>query len=189
MVCLTTLLLLVGVAAVGDWQATAQTTQPNQTTQPIVARIPVWQIQEHFSHDWLRDTITHGLVDYWVKYSVAPNGFIQEDLDRQWKHWGTQEEATVNGQGRQLLSMTLVYEMNGEKNKEYLDAMTRAAGFLLENARPPIRRLLPPRRLGRPRYQDTKNRLSELRSLLAGGRGECDWQQEILWMPPWNCSA
>jgi mannose/cellobiose epimerase-like protein (N-acyl-D-glucosamine 2-epimerase family) len=102
-------------------------------TRPIVnTRIPEWQIQEHISRDWLTSTITHGLMDYWVKDSVAPNGFIQEDLDRQWKHWGTQEEATVNGQGRQLLSMALVYEMNGEKNKEYLDAITRSADFLLK---------------------------------------------------------
>jgi mannose/cellobiose epimerase-like protein (N-acyl-D-glucosamine 2-epimerase family) len=129
---LTAVLLLVGMVAVGNRQATAQTTQPNQTSQPIVStRIPDWQIQEHISRDWLTKTITHDEMDYWVKYSVAPNGFIQEDLDRQWKHWGTQEEATVNGQGRQLLSMALVYEMNGEKNKEYLDAITRAANFLL----------------------------------------------------------
>lgn len=102
------------------------------TVKDANARLPQWQIQEHLDRIWLRDTITHGLVDDWVKYSVAPNGFIQEDLNRQWKHWGTQEEATVNGQGRQLLSMTLVYEMNGKTNKEYLDAMTRAADFLLK---------------------------------------------------------
>jgi mannobiose 2-epimerase len=110
----------------------ATETAPQAAAPHTTARIPEWQIKAHFDRDWLRDTITHGLVDYWVKYSVAPNGFVQEDLDRTWHHWGTQEEATVNGQGRQLLSMTLVYDMNGRKNKEYLDAMTRAAGFLLK---------------------------------------------------------
>lgn len=136
--CASVFMLFVGVATLGSRQAMAQTTQPNQasdstTAQAVVnKRIPVWQIEEHVSHDWLRSMVTNGLVDYWEKNSVAPNGFIQEDLDRQWKHWGTQEEATVNGQGRQLLSMTLVYEMNGAKNKDYLDAITRAADFLLK---------------------------------------------------------
>ncbi len=103
-----------------------------QAANDTIAQLPQWQIQEHFNRVWLRDTITHGLVDYWVKYSVAPNGFVQENLDRTWHHWGNQEEATVNGQGRQLLSMTLVYDMNGRTNKQYLDAMTRAADFLLK---------------------------------------------------------
>lgn len=120
-------LIFVGVAIVVNPHATAQA----NTSNPIT-RIPPWQIKDHIDRDWLRDTITHGLVDNWVKYSVAPNGFIQEDLNREWKPWGTQQEATVNGQGRQLLSMTFVYEMNGKQNKQYLDAMTRAADFLLK---------------------------------------------------------
>ena len=96
------------------------------------ARLPQWQINEHLDRVWLRDMITHGLVDNWAKNSVAPNGFIQEDMDRQWKPWGTQQEATVNGQGRQLLSMTLVYDMNGRKDEQYRTAITRAAGFLMK---------------------------------------------------------
>lgn len=96
------------------------------------ARLSQWQIEDHLDRMWLRDMITHGLVDYWVKNSVGQNGFIQEDMDRQWKPWGAQQEATVNGQGRQLLSMTLVYDMNGKKDKEYLAAITRAAGFLMK---------------------------------------------------------
>jgi hypothetical protein len=139
-------LVLMSMAAVGDLYAVAQSNEHvAQTNRPIVnmsqpivnTRIPNWQIQEHISHDWLRDTITHGLMDYWVKNSVAPNGFIQEDMDRQWKHWGTQEEATINGQGRQLLSMALVYEMNEEKSKEYLDAITRATNFMLTKMHDP----------------------------------------------------
>ena len=125
--CLTVVAVLVGMTIANACEVAAQSTTPDTNT-----RIPSWEIQNHLNRDWLRDTITHGLVDYWVKYSVAPNGFIQEDLDRQWKPWGTQQEATVNGQGRQLLSMTLVYEMNGKTNKEYLDAITRAANFLLK---------------------------------------------------------
>jgi mannobiose 2-epimerase len=130
--CLTAVLVLVGTTVRGQQQVT-QSAQLGQKIHPVVnTRIPTWQIQEHISHDWLRDTVTKGLVDDWVKYSVMPNGFIQEDLDSQWKHWSMQEEATVNGQGRQLLSMALVYEMNGEKNNAYLDAITRAADFLLK---------------------------------------------------------
>ena len=132
---LTVVLVLSGVGAIGcrlkEVQAAPAATHAN-SVKIVTTRIPQWQIQEHFSRDWMRNTISHGLVDYWVKYSVGPNGFVQEDLDRTWHHWGTQEEATVNGQGRQLLSMTLTYEMNGKKNKEYLDAMTRAAKFLLK---------------------------------------------------------
>lgn len=123
---------LVSMAAAGSSQATAQTSRPNVNT-----RIPDWQIEDHISRDWLRDTITHGLMDYWVKNSVAPNGFIQEDMNRQWKHWGTQEEATINGQGRQLLSMTLVYEMNGKKNQEYRNAIDRAAKFMVTKMHDP----------------------------------------------------
>jgi len=130
----TTLTAAFGLVSMTAW-ASAHAAPSSETI--VVNRIPDWQIQEHISHDWLRDTITHGLMDYWVKNSVAPNGFIQEDLDRQWKHWGTQQEATINGQGRQLLSMTLVYEMNGEQNKEYLEAITRAANFMLTKMHDP----------------------------------------------------
>lgn len=130
--CLIAVLALLGIAAAGCRKASSQTSRPIVNT-----RIPDWQIQDHVTRQWLTDTITHGMMDYWVKNSVAPNGFIQEDLDRQWKHWGTQEEATINGQGRQLLSMALVYEMNGEKNKEYLGAITRATDFMLTKMHDP----------------------------------------------------
>jgi mannobiose 2-epimerase len=128
---LTASLLFAGVAATAMQPASAQA-NTSATSANTQARIPDWEIEDHLSRNWLRDTVTHGLVDYWVKNSVAPNGFIREDLNRDWKPWGTQQEATVNGQGRQLLSMTLVYEMNGKKDKQYLDAMTRAANFLLK---------------------------------------------------------
>ena len=75
--------------------------------------------------DWVHDAATRNLLDYWVKHSVEPNGFIQENLDRQWKPWGTQREASVNGQGRQLFSMAIGYEMT--KSKEYLDCADAAA--------------------------------------------------------------
>ena len=125
--CLIAALVLVVTLFAGIEPLVAQSASADPNT-----RIPEWEIQHHLDRAWLRDTVTHGLVDYWTKNSVAPNGFIQEDLNRQWKPWGTQQEATINGQGRQLLSMTLVYEMNGKTNKEYLDAITRAAAFLMK---------------------------------------------------------
>ena len=125
-------LVCAGVLMASLQVAVAQTASTQPAATHANERIPQWEIEHHLDRDWLRDTITHGLLDYWVKNSVAPNGFIQEDMDRQWKHWSTQQEATINGQGRQLLSMTLVYEMNGAKNPEYRDAITRAADFLLK---------------------------------------------------------
>jgi hypothetical protein len=62
------IMLLVCVAAGAAELPTAQSTKPIVNT-----RIPEWQIQEHISRDWLTSTITHGLMDYWVKNSVAPN--------------------------------------------------------------------------------------------------------------------
>jgi len=129
--CLTSCCLTVAFASFG-----ANTIRAQANAEPANTRLPEWEIRDHVDREWVRDMITHGLVDYWVKNAVAPNGFIQEDMDRQWKPWGAQQEATVNGQGRQLLSMTLVYEMNGKTSKEYLSAITRAAGFLM-NMRDP----------------------------------------------------
>ena len=125
--CWAALTAVVAVVMIGSSKTAAAQGSSNTT-----ARLPQWQIQDHLDRDWLRDTITHGLVDYWVKNSVAPNGFIQENLDRQWKPWGTQREATINGQGRQLLSMTLIYDMNGRKDPMYRVAITRAADFLMK---------------------------------------------------------
>ena len=125
--CLIAALVMVGMTFTRPEPAKGQATSVDANT-----RIPEWEIQHHLDRNWLKDTFTHGLVDYWAKNSVAPNGFIQEDMDRKWKPWGTQQEATINGQGRQLLSMTLIYEMNGSKDKQYSAAMTRAADFLMK---------------------------------------------------------
>jgi len=117
------LLLLCSAASAADTPAATANLKPN-------SRIPLSEVQKHIDRDWLKNTLTHGLVDYWVKHSVESNGFIQEDLDRQWRPWGTQREASINGQGRQLLSMTLAYEMG--KDPKYLDAIKRAADFLMK---------------------------------------------------------
>src|SRR5438093_11020644 len=91
-------------------------------------RIPVAEIRTHIDRIWVRDTLVHGLLDYWLKNSIEPNGFIQEDLDRNWKPWGTQREASINGQGRQLFTMAIGYELT--KDKAYLDGLTRGMDFV-----------------------------------------------------------
>jgi mannose/cellobiose epimerase-like protein (N-acyl-D-glucosamine 2-epimerase family) len=93
-------------------------------------RIPVAEIQKHVDREWFKDAVTTNLLDYWVKNSVDPNGFIQENLDRNWKPWGTQREASLNGQGRQLYSMAMGYEI--AKTKEYRDALNRGMDFLMK---------------------------------------------------------
>ncbi len=70
------------------------------------------------------------LNEHWMKASVMPNGFIQENLDRQWKPMGTQREASLNGQGRQLYTLVEGYEYSHDKR--FLDAMTKAADFLMK---------------------------------------------------------
>jgi len=87
------------------------------------------EIDQHIDQAWMKKAMFE-LLDHWRDASVMPNGFIQENLDRQWKPWGTQREASLNGQGRQLYSMVEGYEYS--KDKKYLDAMTRGADFLLK---------------------------------------------------------
>jgi mannose/cellobiose epimerase-like protein (N-acyl-D-glucosamine 2-epimerase family) len=129
-------LVCAGMAVlVGDAPArlAAQVTQPSggapATLRPK-SRLPLAEIQKQVDRRWVQEAATTGLLDYWVRHSVEPNGFIQENLDRQWKPWGTQREASVNGQGRQLYSMAAGYEMT--RSKEYLDALSRGMDFLMK---------------------------------------------------------
>jgi mannose/cellobiose epimerase-like protein (N-acyl-D-glucosamine 2-epimerase family) len=85
---------------------------------------------KHIDRAWVKKAMINDLLDYWLKASVMPNGFIQENLDRQWKPYGTQREASLNGQGRQLYCMVAGYEYS--KDKRYLDAVTRCADFLMK---------------------------------------------------------
>jgi mannose/cellobiose epimerase-like protein (N-acyl-D-glucosamine 2-epimerase family) len=125
-VCATALVLslaTLGGELGSSSQATASRVQP-------LSRAPLSEIRKHVDRAWVTAAATTGLMDYWVKHSVEPNGFIQENLDRQWKPWGTQREASVNGQGRQLYSMAVGYEMS--KSREYLAALTRGMDFLMK---------------------------------------------------------
>jgi mannose/cellobiose epimerase-like protein (N-acyl-D-glucosamine 2-epimerase family) len=89
------------------------------------------EIRNHVDRQWLKKALVNDLLDYWVKASVMPSGFIQENLDRQWQPWGEQREASLNGQGRVLYSLAIGYEVSGG-DKRYLDAITKAADFLLK---------------------------------------------------------
>jgi mannobiose 2-epimerase len=109
--------------------ATAQ--QQGKPAAVKYQRIPDAEIRKHVDRDWVRKAAVNDLLDYWVKAAVMPNGFIQENLDREWKPWGEQREASLNGQGRVLYSLAAGYEMSGG-DKRYLDAINRAADFLLK---------------------------------------------------------
>jgi len=102
-------LAAAAAGAVGGAQTPASNTlRPN-------SRLPLAEIQKHIDRQWVEDASTKGLLDYWVKHSIEPNGFIQENLDQHWKPWGTQREATINGQGRQLASIAIGYEITRSK--------------------------------------------------------------------------
>jgi cellobiose epimerase len=92
------------------------------------ATLPEWS--NHIDPTWVRETLIGGLLDHWLRASVMPNGFIQENLDRDWTPWGTQREASLNGQGRQLYCMARGYEMT--RRQDYLDAVHKCADFLLK---------------------------------------------------------
>ena len=119
--------LIAGVVAIGTMQSPSKST-PAAAATP--SRIPLAEIRRNIDRDWVKTALVTDLLDYWLKNSIEPNGFIQENLDRQWKPWGTQREASINGQGRQLFTMAIGYELT--KSKDYLDGLTRGMGFLMK---------------------------------------------------------
>jgi len=112
--------LAVGGASLLSGYGLAQATKSN--TAAAAAK--------HIDRAWLKKAFIGDLLDHWLAASVMPSGFIQENLDRQWKPYGTQREASLNGQGRQLYCMVAGYEETREKR--YLDAVTKCADFLLK---------------------------------------------------------
>src|SRR4051794_18669222 len=94
------------------------------------ARASEADIQQHIDRAWVKKAFLNDMMDHWVSASVMPSGFIQENLDREWKPWGTQREASLNGQGRVLYTLAAAYEVSGDKR--YLEAMIKAADFLLK---------------------------------------------------------
>jgi len=127
--CLACLLVLLGAASVIGMAWPAAPQAPPSKLTPMT-RAPQAEIQKHLDREWAKTTLVHGLLDYWLRNSIEPNGFIQQNLDRQWKPWGTQREASINGQGRQLYTMASGYELT--KDKAYLDGLTRGMDFLMK---------------------------------------------------------
>jgi len=116
----------MGAASPGSAQEPAKAAS-SKTYQ----RIPNSEIAKHVDREWIRKSLVNDLLDNWVKASLMPSGFIQENLDRQWKPWGEQREASLNGQGRVLYTFGIGYEVSGGQ-KRYQDAITKAADFLLK---------------------------------------------------------
>ena len=120
------LLSAAGVIVLGH----PRSPQGARATLKPMTRAPQAEIERHVDRVWVKKALVNDLLDYWQKYSIEPNGFIQENLDRQWKPWGTQREASINGQGRQLYTMAIGYELT--KSKAYFDGLTRGMDFLMK---------------------------------------------------------
>ena len=105
--------------------------QPQEVARKRYQRIPDSEIAKHLDRAWVRKSLVNDLLDYWVKASLMPNGFIQENLDRRWQAWGDQREASLNGQGRVLYTFAIGYEVSGGQPR-YADAIDKAAAFLLK---------------------------------------------------------
>jgi mannobiose 2-epimerase len=95
-----------------------------------IHRAPDDVIRQHIDREWVRKALINDLLDHWLTASVMPSGFIQENLDRQWKPWGSQREASLNGQGRMTYAFVEGYEYSHDKR--YLDALRKCADFLMK---------------------------------------------------------
>ena len=120
-----------GLAALQGMRPAKAQDSFDQVERKKYTRISNAEIAKHIDRDWIRKSLVTDLLDYWVKASVMPNGFIQENLDRKWQPWGEQREASLNGQGRVLYTFSIGYEVSGGQQR-YLDAITRCADFLLK---------------------------------------------------------
>src|SRR3954452_10552137 len=52
------------------------------------------EIKKNVDREWVKKAFVTDMMDHWLTASVMPSGFIQENLDRQWKPWGDQREAS-----------------------------------------------------------------------------------------------
>ena len=124
----TKLAVMTGIASTGLTEVARGADSNNSCA--CINKAPKSAWINHIDPDWVQKTLVGGLLDYWLKASVMPSGFIQENLDREWKPWGTQREASLNGQGRQLYCMAMGYELT--KRPDYLDAVHKCADFLIK---------------------------------------------------------
>ncbi len=96
-------LFALGITAISAQSPGAVVAKPVESGKNSkgITRASQKVIDQHIDQAWMKKAM-FDLLDHWRDASVMPNGFIQENLDRQWKPWGTQREASLNGQGRQL---------------------------------------------------------------------------------------
>src|SRR3954447_12685783 len=118
--------LFLGMASLAEAQG-----QPPKHGVKKVDRASDADISKNLDRAWVKKAFLNDMMEHWVAASVMPSGFIQENLDREWKPWGTQREASLNGQGRVLYTLGVAYEVSGG-DKRYLDAINKAADFLLK---------------------------------------------------------
>ena len=88
----TKLAVMTGIASTGLTEVARGADSSNSGAGINKAPKSAWS--NHIDPDWVEKTLVVGLLDYWLKASVMPSGFIQENLDREWKPWGTQREAS-----------------------------------------------------------------------------------------------
>ncbi|HXE65103.1 MAG TPA: AGE family epimerase/isomerase [Bryobacteraceae bacterium] len=122
----TPFLLGLGITTISAQTPTRGKASRAVIDQPMIDK---HMIDKYIDQVWLKKAM-FDLLDHRRDASVMPNGFIQENPERQWKPWGTQREASLNGQGRQLYTLVEGYEYSHDKR--YLDALRRGADFLLK---------------------------------------------------------
>jgi mannose/cellobiose epimerase-like protein (N-acyl-D-glucosamine 2-epimerase family) len=92
-----------------------------------ITRAPQAIIDQHLDAPWLKSSLLD-LVGHVTDNALEPNGYVQLNMDRHWKAYGVQREATVESQARQLYAFTIAYD--NSHDKRYLDAMEKASNFL-----------------------------------------------------------
>jgi mannose/cellobiose epimerase-like protein (N-acyl-D-glucosamine 2-epimerase family) len=78
--------------------------------------------------DWLRENLIRGVVEPRLRHGLLPGGFYQPNLGPDWAPVPPQT-ATLISQTRIVYVMAMGYEVSGDP--QYLDAMKRAADYLL----------------------------------------------------------
>lgn len=78
--------------------------------------------------DWLAENLIRGTVEPRLAHGLLPNGFYQPNLGPDWKPLQAQAASLIS-QSRAIYVMATGYEVS--RDARYLDAMTRAAGYLM----------------------------------------------------------
>ena len=113
------------IVALVTWRpASAQSPAPKAG----IARAPQAIIDQHLDPKWVKQNMLD-MLDHWRVVTMS-NGFIQENLDRLFKPWGTQREASLEGETRQMYGMVIGYEYS--QDKRYLDTASNMYDFVMK---------------------------------------------------------